>query len=397
LTPKIFPVTVWIIDDQRLGQEFSLMSHRRKAPTLRDIAESAGVSLFTASVVLNGARSNTRVSEDTRRRIEHVARSIGYHPNAMARGLMHQRMNTIGVLFGVVEPAVVLTNPYSTAVLQGILAAASPLRLNVTIFSEPWIDTATSAARFRDGRTDGVIAVAPVAGSDMIAGLVERGVPVVAIAHTCDTLGVPSVDVDNEAGIRLATEHLLGLGHRKIAHLTGDEDMVSVPPRRAAFLATMTAAGIDVPPTYIERCSYNGSGAAEAVRALMALPEPPTAIVAGNDSIALGALGAARDLGLKLPQDLSIVGFDDAPSSALVTPALTTVRQPLLDIGAEALRLLVALIEGESVPSVTHLKPPELVVRDSVAPVLAPEGKRPPSRGIGEPVALQIQIREGTR
>jgi len=344
------------------------MSLRRKAPTLRDIAESAGVSLFTASVVLNGARSNTRVSEDTRRRIEHVARTLGYHPNAMARGLMRQRMNTIGVLFGVVDPAVVLTNPYSIGVLQGVLCAASPLRLNVTIFSEPWIDTETSAARFRDGRTDGVIAVAPVAGSDLIAGLSERGVPVVAIAHACDALGVPSVDVDNAAGIRLATEHLLSLGHRKIAHLSGDEDMVSVPPRRAAFRATMAAAGLAVPSDYLKSCCYDGRKAGDAVRELMARPEPPTAIVAGNDSIAIGALAAARERGLALPGDLSIVGFDDAPSAALVTPALTTIRQPLLEIGAEALRLLVALIEGEPVDPVTHLRAPELVVRDSTAP-----------------------------
>jgi DNA-binding LacI/PurR family transcriptional regulator len=373
------------------------MSHRRKAPTLRDIAESAGVSLFTASVVLNGARSNTRVSEDTRRRIEHVARSLDYHPNAMARGLMRQRMNTIGVLFGVVEPGVVLTNPYSTGVLQGILSAASPLRLNVTIFSEPWIDTETSAARFRDGRTDGVIAVAPVAGSDMIAGLTERGVPVVAIAHACDALGVPSVDVDNKEGIRLATEHLLSLGHTKVAHLSGDEDMVSVPPRRTAFLATMAAAGLTVPLSYMKSCSYDGNKAAEATRELLSIGEPPTAIVAGNDSIAIAAMAAAREMGVKVPEELSVVGFDDSPSAALVTPALTTVRQPLLEIGAEALQLLVALIEGEPAPPVTHLKSPELIVRDSTAPCKAPQHTMPLTRGIRKPTAPDTLMKEGKR
>jgi LacI family transcriptional regulator len=231
----------------------------------------------------------------------------------------------------------------------------------------------------------------------MIAGLTERGVPVVAIAHACDALSVPSVDVDNTEGIRLATEHLLGLGHEKIAHLGGDEDMVSVPPRRAAFLAALAAAGLSVPSAYMKSCCYDGRKAADATRELLSLPEPPTAIVAGNDSIAIAAIAAARDRGVRVPDELSVVGFDDAPSAALVTPALTTVRQPLLEIGAEALRLLVALIEGDPVPPVTHLKPPELVVRDSTAPGIAPGHAPPPPRGIPEPRALRTLSKEGNR
>ena len=344
-----------------------MRSIRRKPPTLRDIAESAGVSPFTVSVVLNGSRSNTRVSEDTRRRIQDVAQGMGYYPNAMAQGLMRRRVNAIGVLFGPVAPSAVLMNPYSFGVLQGILSAACDLRHNVTLFSEPWVDAATSARSFRDGRTDGVIVIAPVEESDMVAGLTALGVPLVAVAYPGPKFGVPSVDVDNEAGIAAAVAHLVTLGHRRIAHIGGNENMASVPVRRTAFAAALQGAGLSLPSEYLRSAEYDGTGAGEATCALLRLPEPPTALVAGNDSIALGALSAAREAGVSVPGALSLVGFDDAPTAALVTPPLTTIRQPLADIGAMAIRLLHALVDGETVEAKTHLLSPELVVRGSTA------------------------------
>ncbi len=342
---------------------------RRKAPTLRDIAESAGVSLFTASVVLNGSRSNTRVSPVTRQRIQEVANSLGYFPNAAARGLARRRMNTVGVLFAMIEPVGALTNPYAGAVLEGIVAAAFPFGHNVTLYSEPWKDSPENAARFRDGRTDGVILVAPTAESTVVEKLSALGIALVTIAHMADRYGVPSVDVDNVAGIRLACEHLLTLGHRRIAHLTGDPDMVSVPVRRNAFLDALTQGNGILHEGYIQVCGYDGRGAAEALQAVMSLSEPPTAIVAGNDSIAVKALRTAQEQGLRVPAELSIVGFDDTPTATWVVPGLTTIRQPLREIGAKALELLIDRIEEQAIPAKTHLLPPELVVRGSTAPV----------------------------
>ncbi|HZP82271.1 MAG TPA: LacI family DNA-binding transcriptional regulator [Chthonomonadaceae bacterium] len=343
------------------------MTKPKRAPTLSDVAERAGVSPFTASVVLNGSRSNTRVSESTRQRILEVAAELRYHPNAMARGLVHRRMNTVGVLFSVMDSSAVVTNPYGSTILQGILMAAEKAGYNVTIFTETWRSAEQSAVRFRDGRTDGILVIAPVTDSDMMPGLAALGLPLVAIAYPAESYSAPCVDVDNARGIRLAVEHLLSLGHRRIAHLTGNPNMGSVPVRREAFCQVLAEAGIPILPEYIVTCRYDGLMTRESVAHLLALPEPPTAIVAGNDAIAIEAMAAARERGVAVPEQLSIVGFDDTPSATLVTPALTTVRQPLLEIGGMATRLLVAQIEGKTVPPTAHLLEPELVVRASTA------------------------------
>ncbi|MDX1933660.1 MAG: LacI family DNA-binding transcriptional regulator [Capsulimonadales bacterium] len=342
---------------------------RRKAPTLRDIAENAGVSLFTASVVLNGSRSNTRVSPVTRQRIQEVAHSLGYYPNAMARGLARRRLNTVGVLFGMIDPIGALTNPYSGAVLEGIVAAAFPFGNNVTLYGEPWQDTPQNAARFRDGRTDGIIVVAPTSESTVVERLTALHIPLVTVAYCADTFGVPSVDVDNVAGITLACAHLLDLGHRRIAHLTGNADMVSVPVRRQAFEEAMARGGGIIEDGYVHVCAYSGDHAGEAVAALLSLPHVPTAIVAGNDAIAIAAMRAAQERGVRVPEDLSIIGFDDSPSAALVTPGLTTIRQPVREIGGKALGLLLDRIDNKDVPARTYLMEPELIVRGSTSPL----------------------------
>ncbi|GAB4452891.1 MAG: LacI family DNA-binding transcriptional regulator [Armatimonadaceae bacterium] len=348
---------------------------RREMPTLSDIAASAGVSKYTVSVVLNGARSSTRVSDETRKRINAVARDLGYYPNAMAQGLRRRRINTVGVLFGPVEPSVILANPYASGILQGILAEASQRRCDVTLFSEPWKADAGQEGRFRDGRTDGVILVAPLAGSQVVERLSEIGVRLVTVAYPGEKHNAPSVDVDNVAGIRLAVAHLVEQGHRRIAHLTGDMDMVSVLVRRQAFVEATGAHGISTPEAYIRICRYSGERTEEAVHELLQLPEPPTAIVAGNDAIAMAAMTAARERGLSVPEQLSVVGFDDIPSAQLVTPALTTVRQPLREIGTEAMRLLQDLVEGKDVEMRAHLLTPELIVRDSTTVCTSRGGK----------------------
>lgn len=355
------------------------MKQDKKAPTLSDVANSAGVSLYTASVVLNGARSNTRVSEATRRRILESAATLRYHPNAMARGLVHRRMQTLGVFFGVVEPSIIIMNPYASTLLQGVLKVAAESAYRVTIFTEPWQDAATSALRFRDGRTDGVLVIAPPLDIDLLPGLASLGLSLSVIAAPGERYGIPAVDVDNAKGIRLAVEHLIGLEHHRIAHITGNPNMASVPVRRDTFCATMNAAGCPVPDEYLIASRYDGRGVEEALKGLLSLAAPPTAIIAGNDTLAIGALLAARNLGVRIPEDLSIVGFDDAPAGAFLTPPLTTVRQPLLEIGELATRLLIQQIEGETVPVTAHLLEPELVVRGSTAPAgdTIPPGREP--------------------
>jgi LacI family transcriptional regulator len=343
------------------------MRHQ-KAPTLNDVAREAGVSPYTVSVVLNGARSNTRVSEATRRRIVESAAALRYHPNAVARGLAKRRTNTLGVLFSVVDPTTALTNAYASGLLQGVVTHAASRGFDVLLYTELWKGAERSAARFRDRRADGVIVAAPLTDTDILPALAALDLPLVAISPAPDArpAAIPAVDVDNERGIRLAVEHLVALGHRRIAHLTGDANVASVPLRRAAFERAMAAAGLPVPPGYVVPCTYDGGTVGEVVPGLLALPEPPTAVVAGNDNLAIATLAAARALGVDVPGGLSVVGFDDNPAAAQVTPALTTVRQPLLAIGGEAARLLIDRIEGkEEVTGGLTLSAPELIVRAS--------------------------------
>lgn len=341
----------------------------KKAPTLRDVALSAGVSPFTVSAVLNGSRSNTRVSETTRRRIEETAVALRYHPNAVARSLARRCTNILGVFVGVVDSVTALANPYASAILQGVVTRASRSGYDVLLYTEPWQDASRSAARFRDRRSDGVILVAPLMDTDIVSALAALDLPIVAISaapeHT--PVGIASVDVDNTRGIRLAIEHLRNLGHRRIAHLTGEANVASVPLRRIAFQEEMLRQGMTVPDAYIVPCTYDGYTVAASLRTLLSLPIPPTAIVAGNDNIAIAVMETARELGISVPHQLSVVGFDDISASSQVTPKLTTLRQPLQAIGECAADLLMARLNNEQRDTNVVLLAPELIVRGSTA------------------------------
>jgi LacI family transcriptional regulator len=276
------------------------------------------------------------------------------------------------VLFGVVQPTSIFSNEYATGLLQGIMEEAAETGYSVTIFTEPWVDAAQSAMRYRDGRTDGVLIVAPPGDCDILPGLAPLGLSLTVVAGAGPEYGFPSVDIDNEEGARLVLDHLLKLGHRRIAHITGNMNMPSAQGRRRVFEAMMAEPGITVRPEYIIPGRYNGETAAGAVASLLALDEPPTAIFAGNDTIAVAAINALRERNISIPNDISIVGFDDMPISRLLTPPLTTVQQPLIQIGRCATRLLIDQVEGREVEPIERLIAPELVVRGTTG--------RPPSQ-----------------
>ena len=336
--------------------------------TIRDVARESGVSVATVSYVLNNGPRN--VAAPTRERVLDTVRRLNYHPNATAQRLAGRKMRTVGVLFGYVETEI-LTNPYAAMVVQGILSAAAQQRYNVTLFTLRWEDADTSAAEFRDERTDGILVVAPLTNSDIVQGLADLQIPLVTVSSPSGVPGVPYVDVDNTAGARMATEHLLALGHTRFAHIGGQEVHQDVPARRNAFLQTLAEAGIMVPDTYLPEGTYDWQLVRKIARQILTLPEPPTAIFAGNDTLALVILEVAQSLGLRVPEDLSLVGFDDLPMAAVVSPGLTTVRQPLIAIGAAATRTLIREIEGDAVENEERqdiVMSPELIVRGSTGP-----------------------------
>jgi DNA-binding LacI/PurR family transcriptional regulator len=335
-------------------------------PTIYDVAKESGFSLATVSNVLNdGPRP---VKAETRQRILATVRRLNYHPSAMARGLARRRTHTLGILFGVVEPSAVVLNSYSADVLQGVLTAAAATGYNVTHYTNRWRDAEHSLAEFRDQRSDGLIVVAPTTDSDMMPTLATLDLPLVAVSWPSERGGVPSVDADDRAGTRQAVQHLLDLGHRRIAHLMGHSNLISATTRCDTFLEVLREAGIAPEPGFVLPGEYSVEAGRENARRLLALPSPPTAIFAGNDEIALGVMEAARERGVRIPEDLSLVGYDDRPVSALLSPRLTTVRQPFVRIGEYATHLLLRRIKGEAVAPETHRLTPELIVRDSTAP-----------------------------
>lgn len=349
----------------------------KKAPTLKDVASLAGVSPYTVSAVLNGARSNTVVSEATRRRIVESAERVNYHPNAVARSLASRKTYSIGVQFGVLNPTEAIGNSYATGLLQGMMHEAALHQYNILLYTEEWIDAAKSARTFRDRRTDGVILVAPLMDTDMLQALSALPLSLVAISADPESCAdhVPCVDVDNSAGIHAAVAHLVAQGHTRIAHLTGNRNVASVVLREQAFVQARDAHGLPPVPEYVVSATYDAMTINTILPRLMALANPPTAIVAGNDNLALGVIATARAMGIAVPTQLSVVGFDDVPSAGQVTPALTTVRQPLFEIGAEAVRLLLQEINAspENSGETRHsprLVPPTLIERESTAPIL---------------------------
>ncbi|MCW3059425.1 MAG: transcriptional regulator, LacI family [Capsulimonas sp.] len=334
--------------------------------TIYDVAKESGFSLSTISNVLNDGPRPVR--PETRQRILEAMRLLDYHPSAMARGLARQRTNNLGILFGVVESASIVINSYSAAILQGVLTVASVSGYNITHLTTPWRGKEYSLAQFRDRSTDGVLVVAPPTDSDLIPALASLKLPLVAVSWPPERESVPSVDVDDVHGARLIMGHLLDLGHRRIGHLMGHGNLISAGVRRAVYEQCLGEAGIAMRPEYVLTGTYSTESGYENARRLLSLPEPPTAIFAGNDEIAFGAMEAARDMGISIPGQLSIAGVDDRPLAAYMNPPLTTLRQPFVRIGEEALRLLIQRVEGAPIPATAHLFQPELVVRGSTAP-----------------------------
>jgi DNA-binding LacI/PurR family transcriptional regulator len=339
---------------------------RNGKATLSEIARQAQTSTMAVSVVLNGARSNTRVSEETRRRIETVAKDLNYSPNAQARSLKRQRTETLGVLFTWAGTRTI-HNLYSMSILDGIVASAATQKYHVLLYTQSWENPTISSATFADQRTDGIIVVAPLEGSDVVSSLTSLGVPVAVISSTTDVPSVPCVGIDNRLGVQLALDHLHGLGHTRIGYVGHLAGRYSMRMRHDVYREWMQEHNLPVPEDYILLSSLDDTPL--PIERLLRLPDPPTAIFAATDDLAVEVLDVARTIGVSVPEQLSVVGFDDTLVAGLTTPKLTTIRQPLFEMGQLAAKLLIAHIQDQS--SSVHVISPELIVRDSTAKWLA--------------------------
>jgi LacI family transcriptional regulator len=303
---------------------------------LADVAKRAGVSVATVSKVVNRRYG---VAEATIARVQEAIDELGYAGNISASSLRSHRTNALGILVADFEP-------YSAELLKGVARGAQGTDYEILAYSgsqtEGW--ERRSLARLGGTLIDGAIMVTPT-----VVG-VKTNIPVVAVDPHEGPTDLPTVDSDSLRGGRLATRHLIGLGHRRIALLSGRTDLDSARLREQGFRTEMAKAGIPVQEDLLIATAFQPDLATEAARRLLTMANPPTAIFAANDIAALRAMEVAGELGLRIPEDLSLVGFDDIPDAAAASPPLTTVRQPLQKMGEEALRLLLDLLTGVDSP-----------------------------------------------
>ena len=335
-------------------------------PNIRDVARACGVAPMTISAVLNNTPG--KVSPQTRERILATMREMGYSPAARHRkGETGAR--TLRSTLGVIGHG----GGYEDLILPGILQQARQAHQSILVFSENlWSGDVHIAIRtYYDGHCDGLLVASPTPGNPVVSALHQRGVPFVLVGAAGEGAEFASVDVDNQGVTRRAVNVLIERGHWRIACLAGPQWSSAAGERVAGFRDAMNAAGLPAP---VMDGAFTTQSGFERAHALLSSPagERPTALVCGNDEIAYGAWQAARDLGRRVPEHVSIFGFNDDPIALSTHPPMSTVRQSYDEVGAQAVALLVALARNETPPARQLRLPGELILRGSVgtAPAL---------------------------
>jgi LacI family transcriptional regulator len=343
------------------------MPRSKGAVSIRDVAAAAGVSVATVSRVLSPATAEVPMRKETRDRVVRAIDELGYRPNDLARALLQHRTSAIGL----VVPDI--SNPYYPPLVRGVEDVASSQGYRIVLCNtdrDPakisgYLDTLIKT------RVDGIVVAgggwADVPDRTAVLGTYRTGLVAVGRHDTAH----PSVRIDNVAASRDAAEHLLGLGHRRIAFLGGPAASTTVQDRAQGFRDATAAAGLREAAKAVRYGEFTEESGYAMTKELLGGSPPPTALLCANDRIALGAYAAAADAGRRVPDDVSVVGFDDTPIARYVRPTLTTVAIPTYEMGRVAMRLLLAQLEGSSEPELETM-PTRLVVRGStVAPASA--------------------------
>ena len=345
------------------------------ASTIRDVARESGYSASTVSIVLNSAPLSRYIPNGTKERIQATARRLGYRPNPLARSLRSQRSNIVGVMvFDILDP-------FCTPILRGLensLYQANYLSLLADSHNEP--------QRFErylemllDRRVEGLIVIANWLVTDIkiLADLTAKQIPAVIAGRGIEIANASTVSVDNEGGAALALEHLYGLGHREIAFLRGPKTLASSGQRWKGIRNFAQSAGLrldakrfaELPESLDPNSSFDA--AVQLTTELLGRGKPFTALMAYDDMTALGALRALKNKGLCVPEDCSVIGFDDVAQASLSVPSLSTVRQPMEAMGSMSVEMILEAVKAVSqkreVPIVRRKIPAELVVRESTA------------------------------
>ncbi|MBO0789463.1 MAG: LacI family DNA-binding transcriptional regulator [Ktedonobacteraceae bacterium] len=331
--------------------------------TIFDVAKEAGVSYSTVSRVLN---NKTYVSADKRERVLRAMAQLGYVANIQARSLAGGRTNIVGLLVRG------LNNTYIGEIMKGIDNELAQAHYDLMLYTTHRRKTKESAyvTKLTRNVVDGLLLVLPRNADAYIETLQRRHFPHVLVDHEgiSHNILVPSVEATNRKGAYEATSYLLQLGHQRIGFITGKLEMGSAQHRLEGYKAALQDHGLPLDPDLVREGDFLQPQGYTCTQELLALPDPPTAIFASNDFSAFGAMEAVRDQNLHIPQDISIIGFDDIPQAAHVHPPLTTVRQPLEEMGRAAARLLLKYISLPEAPVERIELPTELIIRGSCRP-----------------------------
>jgi LacI family transcriptional regulator len=333
------------------------MNRNKTTTTIRDVAKAAGVSVSTVSRVLNDKGD---VAPETYQKVQDVIDELGYTSSLAARGMRSRRMNVIGLVMPDVG------DPFSIQVMKGVSRAIAELDYDLMVYTGGEFQRETSADRERrfvslvgSGITDGVIVVTPATTSFPTAS------PVVVVDPNVETHDCPAVIATNRDGALTAVEYLISLGHRRIGFISGRSELQSAVRRLQGYKDGLARAGIPLDPSLIQTGDYSRKAGFACAQRLLNLCDPPTAIFASNDQSATGAIKAIYEAGLSVPDDISVVGFDNVPEVAYTHPGLTTVDQSIEKMGYIATEMLISLIEGDSLESDLYKVPTRLIVRDS--------------------------------
>ncbi|KGP92288.1 LacI family transcriptional regulator [Pontibacillus chungwhensis BH030062] len=333
--------------------------------TIYDIAKKTGFSVTTVSKVLN---NYSDVSEKTKKAIKAAVEEMDYLPNSHARTLTTKKSWTIGVVF-IESLGIGVKHPFFNAVIESFRQEVEIegydllfVSRNISNQKKSYLD------HFRYRGVDGVVIVCSTYDDEQVKELIEDPIPTVVIDMSSDQSSV--VYSDNYEGSRLAVDHLQSLGHTRIAHIAGHESTFAGEQRKKGFYQAMKALNLEVPDEYVVNGDYFSiEGGARAMKSLLELEKRPTAVYAAGDSLAMGAINAINEQGLRVPEDLSVVGYDDIELAQYIHPALTTIRQQTDLIGQESAKLLLKQIDcKESYVACTQV-PVELIIRKSTGPV----------------------------
>ena len=334
----------------------------KKRTTLKQVAAKAGVSPTTASFVMNDV-SGSNISEATRERVQSIARELGYVASAAARSLVSGRTQTIGMVLCHAE--LLLVDRFVPPLLYGVDQVAHELGYHLLVESIDAVADDAYQELVQARGIDGLIVLDPRPGDVGLARLIRDRFPVVTVGTV---LGQDPYRVlaDNEGGMRRATEHLIRLGHERIAHVTfSPRGFAGTEDRLIGHRNAVQAAGLTFDPDLVAEGAYSAASGAVAMRRLLDRDRSFTAVTCGNDTIAVGAMAALDEAGLRIPDDVAVVGFDDLPIAPYLRPPLTTVRSTPVETGRRAMSIVASLIDGEAPTERVVLMPTPLVIRRS--------------------------------